>query len=450
MSVIRIRKGLDLPISGAPDQRIELAPPVKTVSLVAADYLGLKPTMSVQEGERVKLGQTLFEDKKNPGVRFTSPASGVVQSIVRGAKRAFHGLVISVDGDAAVEFPVPKTADIGALKREEVRGLLLESGLWTALRQRPYSKIPHPDTTPHSLFITAIDTNPLAANPAVILNEHGDDFVRGLKVLKQLTDGAVYLCTAPGTAVPGRDLGFVSHYEFDGPHPAGLVGTHIHHLDPVSARKVVWHIGYQDVIAVGRLFATGRVWAERVVALGGPQVKSPRLLRTTLGASLTDLTADQLHAGENRVISGSVLSGRKAEGVNAYLGRYHLQASVLKEGRDREFLGWQMPGFDKFSIKRVFASSLAADARRLPMTTNRNGSKRAIVPIGSYEQVMPLDILPTFLLRSLICGDTDQAQALGALELDEEDLSLCTFADPGKHEFGPILRRCLQQIELEG
>ncbi|MCA9056686.1 MAG: NADH:ubiquinone reductase (Na(+)-transporting) subunit A, partial [Planctomycetaceae bacterium] len=306
------------------------------------------------------------------------------------------------------------------------------------------------DGRPHSIFVQAIDTNPLAANPAVVLAEHADDFIRGLRVLKQLSDGAVYLCTAAGANIPGRDLPFVSHYEFDGPHPAGLPGTHIHCLDPVSTSKTVWYIGYQDVIAYGRLFGTGQLWTERVVALSGPQVQTPRLLRTRLGASLVDLTADQLKTGENRIISGSVLSGRTGQGVNAFLGRYHTQVCVLKEGREREFLGWQMPGFDKFSIKRAFASALAADGRRYDMTTNRNGSRRAIVPIGSYEAVMPLDILPTFLLRALASGDTDQAQALGALELDEEDLALCTFVDPGKHEFGAILRRNLQKIELEG
>ena len=450
MNTIRLTKGLDLPIEGRPEQRIEQGGTVETVALLAADYPGMKPTMQVQEGDQVQCGQVVFVDKKNPGVQYTSPAAGTVQTVHRGAKRAFLGIEIKVSGDDALQFDVPQSPDVASIGREQVQSLLVESGLWTALRQRPYSKIPPLDGKPHSIFVQAIDTEPLAANPSVVIAEHSDDLLRGLQIVKQLTDGAVYLCTGPNADVPGCDLPFVSHYEFDGPHPAGLPGTHIHFLDTVGAQKTVWYIGYQDVIAFGRLFATGRLWTERVVALSGPQVQKPRLLRTRLGASLVDLTADQLKDGENRIISGSVLSGRTGSGVNAYLGRYHTQISVLREGRERELLGWKMPGFNKFSIKRAFASALAADGRRFQMTTNRNGSRRAIVPIGAYESVMPLDILPTFLLRALACGDTDSAQALGALELDEEDLALCTFVDPGKHEFGSILRKNLQIIELEG
>lgn len=449
MSTIQIRKGLDVPISGAPEQRIEAGAAIETAALLAADYIGMKPTMAVQEGDRVRVGQLLFEDKKNPGVRFTSPACGVVQTIHRGAKRVFHGIVIQVDGAEVETFDVPR-GDVTALTRDQVRDGLLQSGLWTALRQRPYSKIPQPESVPHSIFVTAIDTSPLAANPAVVIAEHPHDFVRGLQILKPLTDGPVHLCTAAGMQIPGGDAPGVRQTSFDGPHPAGLPGTHIHFLDPVGPQKSVWYIGYQDVIAIGKLFATGQLWTERVVALAGPQVRRPRLLKTRLGASLVDLTGGELLDGESRIVSGSVLAGRKLGGVDAFLGRYHTQVSVLKEGREREFLGWQGPGFDKFSVKRVFATALAADGRRFPMTTNRNGSKRAIVPIGAYEEVMPLDILPTFLLRSLLCGDTDQAQGLGALELDEEDLALCTFVDPGKHEFGPVLRSCLHKIEIEG
>ncbi|MBX3440057.1 MAG: Na(+)-translocating NADH-quinone reductase subunit A, partial [Planctomycetaceae bacterium] len=321
---------------------------------------------------------------------------------------------------------------------------------WTALRQRPYSKVPSPRSKPHAIFVQAIDTNPLAPSPKLVITERAPYFEHGLQVLRHLTEGAVYLCTAPGVDIPGKALGFVSHYEFEGPHPAGLPGTHIHFLDPVSDRRQVWYIGYQDVLAIGELFVTGRLSVERIVSLAGPQVVEPRLLRTRLGASIEDLTHGQLKPGENRVISGSVLSGRKAVGSAAYLGRYHVQISVIREGREREFLGWQMPGFDKFSVKPVYASGFAADARRFAFTTNTNGSRRAMVPIGMYEAVMPLDILPTFLLRALLTGDTDQAQALGCLELDEDDIALCTFVDPGKAEYGPLLRQALSAIQKEG
>ena len=445
-SKIVIKKGLDLPIAGAPKQEIEDGPAIGKVAVLGVDSIDLRPTMAVSEGDSVKKGQLLFEDKKTPGVRYTSPASGKVIGVHRGAKRALLSVVIEVAGDEEEHFEQHMGTAPDQLSRQQVRDTLVESGLWTALRTRPYSKVPMPDSAPHSIFVTAIDTNPLAADPQAVLRESEDDFARGLTLLGKLTEGPVYVCKAPGVSIAAAEAQVV---EFAGPHPAGLPGTHIHFLDPVGAAKTVWHIGYQDVVACGKLFATGSLWTERVVALGGHQVEQPRLLRTRQGACLSELTAGQLQPGENRVIAGSVLAGRVASGPLDFLGRYHAQVSVLAEGREREFLGWQKPGVDKFSIKNVFASKLLP-SQLFDFTTSTEGSDRAMVPIGSYEQVMPLDILATLLLRALIVEDTDRAQALGCLELDEEDLGLCTFACPGKHEYGPILRRNLARIEREG
>lgn len=450
MPQITIKRGLDLPISGSPEQRIDPSPAIKRVALVAADYIGMKPTMSVSEGDTVKLGQILFSDKKTEGVHYTSPGCGKVVEVNRGAKRAFQSVVVELGGDDEEAFDSYSTDQLSTLTRDQVVENLTKSGLWTALRRRPFSKIPSPTAKPHAVFVQAIDTNPLAPNPKVVIGEKVPYFEHGLHVLRHLTDGAVYLCTSPGTDIPGKSFNFVNHYEFEGPHPAGLPGTHIHFLNPVSNQRSVWYIGYQDVLAIGELFVTGNLPVDRVISLAGPQVKEPRLIRTRLGASISDLTAGQLKDGENRRISGSVLSGRTAAGPGDYLGRYDLQVSVIKEGRDRELLGWQKPGFDKFSVKPVYASGFAADSRRFDFTSSTNGSHRAMVPIGMYEQVMPLDILPTFLLRALLSGDTDQAQALGALELDEDDIALCTFVDPGKAEYGPILRETLETIEKEG
>lgn len=445
-SKIVIKKGLDLPIAGAPKQEIEDGPAIGKVAVLGVDSMDLRPTMAVSEGDSVKKGQLLFEDKKTPGVRYTSPASGKVIGVHRGAKRALLSVVIEVAGDEEERFEQHVGTAPDQLSRQQVRDTLVESGLWTALRTRPYSKVPMPNSAPHSIFVTAMDTNPLAADPQAVLRESEDDFARGLTLLGKLTEGPVYVCKAPGVSIAAAEAQVV---EFAGPHPAGLPGTHIHFLDPVGAAKTVWHIGYQDVVACGKLFATGSLWTERVVALGGPQVEQPRLLRTRQGACLSELTAGQLQPGENRVIAGSVLAGRVASGPLDFLGRYHAQVSVLAEGREREFLGWQKPGIDKFSIKNVFASKLLP-SQLFDFTTSTEGSDRAMVPIGSYEQVMPLDILATLLLRALIVEDTDRAQALGCLELDEEDLGLCTFACPGKHEYGPILRRNLARIEREG
>jgi Na+-transporting NADH:ubiquinone oxidoreductase subunit A len=294
-----------------------------------------------------------------------------------------------------------------------------------------------------------MDTQPLAADPVVVIAEQKEAFALGLDLLARLTSGAVYLCSAPGADVPRGTAGNIRHEEFAGPHPAGLPGTHIHFLLGVSAQRSVWTINYQDVIAVGRLFLDGRFWTERVVALTGPQVERPRLLRTRIGADLEALCAGELLPGENRLISGSVLGGRRVAGATAYLGRYHQQVSVLLEGREREFVHFLRPGVNKHSNMGVYLSNFFG-LKPLAMTTSTNGSERAMVPVGNYERVMPLDILPTQLLRSLIVGDTETAQALGCLELDEEDLALCTYVCPGKYEYGPILRDNLTRIEKEG
>ena len=447
--MIKIKRGLDIPIQGAPEQTIEDAPAARAVALVGFDYIGMKPTMAVAEGDRVKLGQLLFTDKKNEGVRYTAPASGTIAAINRGARRVLQSVVIEVDGDEAEDFGARSATDVRSLTAATVRQQLVDSGLWTALRTRPFSKVPAIDSEPAAIFITAIDTQPLAADPAPIIAEQAEAFALGQDLLATLTGGKVYVCAASGSTAPTGTAGNIELAEFAGPHPAGLPGTHIHFLEGVNVNKVVWTVGYQDVIGIGRLFLDGRLYTERVVSLAGPQVEKPRLLRTRLGADLQALCAGQLRDGDNRMISGSVLGGRNVHAPTAYLGRYHNQVSVLLEGRQREFMGWLSPGVNKHSNLGIYVSSFFG-RKPLPMTTNTNGSERAMVPVGSYETVVPLDVLPTQLLRSLIVGDTDMAQALGALELEEEDLALCSYVCPGKYEYGPILRDNLTRIEKEG
>lgn len=444
--MIKIKRGLDVPIAGAPAQQIGSSPSVRSVALIGADYPGLQPTMKVAEGDRVLRGQALFSDKKNPDVVFTAPASGRVRAINRGARRAFLSLVIDIDEGCteSVSFTAHGRAALAGLSSEQVQRQLLDAGLWTALRTRPFSKVPVPGTSPAAIFVNAMDTNPLAADPAVIIAASQDAFSDGLTVLSRLAPKLV-LAQAPGA---GFAAGPATVAEFAGPHPAGLVGTHIHFLQPASAARVAWHLNYQDVIAIGRLFTTGQLDSERVVALAGPVVNQPRLIRTLMGAALDDLAAGELQPGDNRVVSGSVLSGRQAQGVEGYLGRYHLQVSALAEGRERELLHYFRPGTHRASVLNLYLGKFLR--KSFPMNTSTNGSERAMVPVGTYEQVMPLDILPTQLLRSLLVGDSDQAQALGCLELDEEDLALCTYACPGKYEYGPILRDMLTRIEKEG
>lgn len=443
----KIRRGLDLPINGSPRQAIENGPSIRSVAVIGFDYHGMKPTMLVQVGDRVKVGQVLLTDKKTEGVKYTSPACGTIAAINRGERRVFQSIVIDVDGDEAETFSSYPAEALATLSREKVVENLVESGLWTSIRTRPFSRVPALDTEPTNIFVSAMDTNPLAADPAIIIAAKSDAFANGLKILTRLTQGSVYVAKQSGADIPAVEG--VQLTEFGGVHPAGNVGTHIHFISPVSAEKVAWTVGYQDVIAIGELFISGQLNVERIVSLAGPQVENPRLLKTRLGANLDELTAGELKQGENRIISGSVFGGNKVQGILSYLGRYASQVSVLAEGRERPFLHYFGLGLNRFSVLPIYLSKFLG-GKKFNFTTSANGSERAMVPIGAYERIMPLDILPTQLLRALIVGDTEAAQQLGCLELDEEDLALCTFICPGKYEYGPILRDNLTQIEKEG
>jgi len=445
--MITIKKGLDVPVVGSPQQVIHDGNAIKTVATLGEEFVGMRPTMFVKVEDRVKKGQVLFEDKKNPGVKFTAQASGVVTEINRGEKRVLQSVVISVDGNEQETFTSYPSNELSTISRQDVVDNLVNSGLWTAFRTRPYSKVPAIDSTPSAIFVSALDTNPNAADPAVVINEQAEAFKQGLILLSRLTEGEVFVSKAPGSDIPVAAN--VNVNEFSGKHPAGLVGTQIHFLKPVSAEKFVWHLGYQDVIAFGKLFTTGELDNTRVISLAGPAAKNPRLVRTILGASTLELTTNEVKDGELRVVSGSLLSGSTAKGVHGYIGRYHVQVSLILEGREKEFIGYMYPGSNKFSVTRAYLSHFFPK-KLFNMTTTTNGSSRAMVPIGNYERVMPLDILPTLLLRDLAAKDTDSAQQLGALELDEEDLALCTFVCPGKTDYGVLLRDCLTTIEKEG
>ena len=447
--MIKIKKGLNLPINGEPNQTIFDANPVKKVALVGPDYIGMKPDFAVSVGDTIKLGQLLFTDKKNPAIRYTSPGAGKVVEINRGEKRIFLSIVIELQGNEELSFQSFTVEQIGSLEREEIVSRLLEMGLWTALRARPFDIVANPDTVPHSVFITAMDTNPLAPDVEKIIRLKRDEFIAGMKIVAKLTDGNLYLGKSKNSDIPISQLENLKVEEFDGPHPAGNVGTHIHFLDPAFRTKTVWHVTAQDVIAIGHMFLTGRILTERIVSLAGPSVNKPRLLKTRLGASIKDLTNNELKDGHQRVISGSVLNGHQAQDALGYLGRYHQQVTVIPEGGERKFFGWLSPGFNLYSVKNIFLSKLFP-CKRFDFNTNLHGGIRSIVPIGSYEKVMPLDILPTYLLRALAVNDIDEAEKLGCLELAEEDLALCTYVCPSKIEHGENLRRVLTLIEKEG
>ncbi len=446
--MIKIKKGLDLPIAGAPEQRIDKGALVTRVALLGEEFVGMRPTMHVQVGDKVKKGQLVFEDKKNPGVKFTASAAGEIVEINRGAKRVLQSVVIKKDGDDKELFPTFDEASLSKASREAVEAVLVDSGAWTGLRTRPFSKVPALGSEAKAIFVNAMDTNPLAAEPSVIIAEREQDFVHGLRALRVLTEGDVFVCSAPDVNIPTGDVKVVRE-TFSGPHPAGLVGTHIHHLCSAGANRTVWHVSYQDVIAIGSLLKTGEVDASRVVALAGPAASKPRLVATELGADLAELTASETAIENVRVISGSVLRGTNAHGVHGFLGRYHIQVSLIKEDREKKLFGWITPGGDKHSVTRAYLGHLSG-SKSFNMTSTTNGSDRSMVPIGNYERVMPLDILPTLLLRDILSGDTDGAQSLGCLELDEEDLALCSYVCPGKYDYDAVLRECLNTIEKEG
>jgi Na+-transporting NADH:ubiquinone oxidoreductase subunit A len=449
MGLINIKRGLDVPIIGEAQQVISEGNIAKRVAILGDDYVGMKPTLTVREGDRVKIGQVVFTDKKMPQVKYTAPGAGKVVEINRGAKRKFLSLVIEMDGEDEITYPSFSESKIDNLDRETIIKQLIDSGLWTSFRTRPFSKVANPDQIPHSIFIPAMDSNPLAPSVEKIIETNKQEFLNGLKIISKITEGKLFVCKNPGANIPTADIPQLVVEEFKGPHPSGLVGTHIHFLDPVGRKKTVWYINPQDVIAVGFLFSTGKLYLERILSLAGPGIKNPRLIRTRMGAATTDIVAGELNEGENRVISGSILSGHTAAGPVAYLGRYHQQISVLREGRERKFFGWLGLGFNLFSVKRILASSLIPN-KKFDFSTALHGGKRAVVPIGNYEKVMPLDILSTYLLRALAVTDVEEAEQLGCLELDEEDLSLCTFVCPSKIDHGINLRNTLNLIEKEG
>ena len=497
----RIDKGLDVPITGAPVQAITVGPQITRVALMADDFPGLKARARVTVGQTVRRGQLLCEDLGIPGVRHTALGAGRVESINRGPRRVLHSIVIHLSEneqrgvtseDELEVFSTPGDLEPETLGRLGIRDFLLASGMWTALRARPFGKIPPPDAVPSAIFVAAMDTNPLAADPAVVLADGRDGFELGLRAIAKLTDGKTYLCVRAGSGIGiGLDAP-VTVEEFDGPHPAGTAGVHIHTLEPVGRHRTVWTVGYQDVVSIGRTLRSGHLDVSRIIALGGPPVRNPRLLRTRVGASVAELARSEevswnrdteetrgaveipgtedtrsvgkdgqvgnsRGAGKNhriggdvRWISGSVLSGKAAHGdVFGYMGRYDVQLSVLYEGGAREFLSWLAPGRRKFSILPVFLSKFLRRGA-LDISTDTHGSRRAIIPIGLYERVMPMDILPTFLLRALAADDIERAEELGCLELIEEDLALCGFVDPGKTDFAPMLRRNLELIERGG
>ena len=447
MKNFNLKRGLDIPILGIPEQKIYDGNNPETLAVLGPDYNGLKPKMLVSVGDKVVRGTPLFCHKDNPDVLYVSPCKGHVESINRGEKRALLSVVISVDSLTHKGMNIVKLNSQIDDNTEFVRKCLYESGLWTSFLTRPYSKVPQAGSVPTSIFITAMDTEPLCPDADLIINQDLKAFEEGVKKISTLTEGEVFICKKNDSNINLKNF---KTYNFDGPHPAGLAGTHIHFLDPPNGNKMVWSVSYQDVIAIGKLFLSGHIDIEKTISLAGPLAKNPRLVKTVMGASLFDLLKGEfINNTACRVISGSVLSGFHADGHLSFLGRYSRQVTLIEEDKEKLLLGWINPQPNKYSVMPVLASAFGF-FKLFNLTSNLNGGRRAMVPTGVFETLMPQDYLPTQLLRSLIVMDTDVAQSLGTLELDEEDLALCTFACPAKYEYGSALRDSLKKIEKEG
>lgn len=407
-------------MDGKPRQTVRKAGKISSVAISGHDYPRVRPELSVEPGGKVRAGQTVFTDRRQPRIAFTAPAAGTVTAINRGCRRSLDSLVIRIEGDEAMAFPIPSASD----GPEEIRGLLLKCGLWPSFHTRPFGRIPDADAVPDAIFVTAMDTNPLAADPRVIIGLHAEEFRQGLNVLPTLTPGPVFICQATGPSLYYGEQDRIRQITFSGPHPAGLPGTHIHHLAPVANGKSVWQVGYQDVISIGHLLSTGRLWGERIVALSGSGMRDPALVKLPVGASLDEALDGQLADGPMRVISGPVLSGREA----GYLGRYHNQVTVIARSEDEV-------------STHGFFSRLGGFFTGVP--------DAAIIPREAFERVMPLDILPVPLLRALSVGDVETARDLGCLELVEEDLALLSHVCTTGTDYGVLLREVLDEIEAD-
>lgn len=463
--VYKITKGLDINIPGIAKKRISEVADAKYYAVKPGDYVGMVPRLLVAEGDRVKAGTPLLEDKQNPGIPYVSPVSGTVSSIVRGEKRALLAVVIESDGrHESLAYP---TLDANGSAPEEIRKLMIESGLWTLLRQRPFGIVPSVESKSKAVFVSAFDSTPLPVSQDFIMQSRKEDFQTGVSILARLA-GKVHLslrrqhgCTPPkgfrkGQKPPCPSL-FANiddaeiHY-FDGKHPAGLVGTQIAMIDPINKGEQVWTVNPQDVAIIGHLFRTGEYRPERVVGVCGPVVKEPRYVRTTAGAAIRSLGIESTAGNDVRFICGSVLSGT-AVGTEDYLCAQCDKVCLLPEGNYYDFMGWLRPNLKKYSFSRTFLSGILSKFKiqksKLDFDTGMHGSRRPLFVTGEFEKLTPLDIYPMQLIKACIVGDIEQMENLGIYEVEPEDLALCEFADTSKTEIQAVIRNGLEKLRVE-
>lgn len=453
--VIKLRKGLDINLVGAAERVLTKGGEAASYALVPDHYRGVTPKLLVKVGDKVKAGSPLFFSKENPEVIFTSPVSGEVSAINRGDKRKILSIVVTPDGQGQSEsFEV---CPIAELSRERVKETMLRAGFWPMLIQRPFGIIAKADTSPKAIFISGLDTAPLAPDLNFLVQDQGEHIIAGLEVLKKLTDGKVHLTV--GTDTTAGVLSRVKQAEvhhIEGPHPAGNVGVQIAHIDPINKGDIVWTVELQHVAMIGRLFLTGTVDMSKIVALTGSEVVKPHYFKVISGALISSITDGNLRPTDAkeergvRIISGNVLTGLKVEPneVEGYLGFYHNQVTVIPEGNKYEFLGWAMPRINKFSVSHSYFSWMFPN-RKYNLDTNMNGGHRAFVQTGIYDKVMPMNIYPLYLIKAIMAGDIDKMENLGIYEILEEDLALCEFIDPSKNEWQATVSKGIELMIKE-
>lgn len=448
MSVnVKLKKGFDLRMEGEANKKLITGTESVLYAVKPTDFPGLIPKMVVKEGDKVSAGSTLFTDKLRPEIRFTSPVSGTVIAVNRGDRRKLLEVVVEKSGDEYVDFG---RQDISAISPEKMKELLLVSGLWPALRQRPYHIIASPASVPKSIFISGFDSAPLAPDYTFISdNSSSSFFYTGIKALGKLTNGKINLVLNGKGETPSvvKNLDGVEISRFTGPHPAGNTGVHIHHIDPLNKGEIVWVVNFQDVLSIGRLFEEGIYKNERIVALTGSEVINPEYYRLIAGASVAGILKSNLKEGKPRVISGNVLTGTRIL-QNGFLGYYDSQITVIPEGDYSEFFGWASPGLNKFSFYRVFVSSLF-HGKSYRLDTNLHGGERAFVMTGKYEKVVPMDIYPMQLLKAILAQDIEMMENLGIYEIAEEDFALCEYICPSKIEIQSIVRKGIELMIKE-
>jgi len=448
MGVFNLKKGHDIRLQGAAERHIEKAHKTSAVAVQPVDFRGMRPAMKVEPGDQIKRGSLIFVDKKRPDIVFRSPSAGTVREIVRGERRVIQRVIIDTSADSSVTFERYSKVQISKLSTDKAKAILLDSGLWPSLRQRPFNKIADPEKSPKAIFISAVDSAPLQAETDLLLKGREKDFQLGIELLSKLAEGKIHLSVSSATRSFFADIKGVELHQFSGPHPAGNISVQIHHIDRITAGDIVWHISPRHVAQIGSFLDKGEYPGAKTYALTGSELTNTHYVSGTEGALVSDLVSEAIDGQKQRVISGNVLTGTQA-GVNGFVAFYDDMITVIPELAGRRFLGWLQLGINANSFWRLFLSKLLP-AKRFAPTTDMNGEERAFVSTGEYEKVVPMDILPVHLCKAILIEDVELMEQLGIYEVVPEDFALCSYICPSKIEFGDIIEHGMLTMEKEG